>query len=93
MTQTRTEAREMRKKIARWVQDEPHADEPRFARLRSGDMAQCNEPEPRGPCIRCLVFIGAITIPLGFVAAFAFGDVPPHYEAPRGHDICKEKGC
>lgn len=27
------------------------------------------------------------------LAVFAFGDVPPLYEPPRGHDICQTKGC
>ena len=68
-------------------------DETRFANLRSGDMAQCKEPEPCRLGLR-LMFGLALAFATGCgLALTAFGDVPPHYEAPRGYDICKTKGC
>lgn len=81
--------KEMREKIARWAQDEPRPDEPRFARLRSGDMAQCNEPEPRGLGVRLMVFL-ALAFALGCgLALAALGDVPERYVPADKFIMCK----
>ena len=68
-------------------------DEPRFARLRSGDMAQCNEPEPRRLGLGWLAAWAVAFGLAGLIGAAAFGEVPPHYEPPRGYEPCTMKGC